>query len=209
MKYSPKDQQINNDFYGYFLRHNQDDGWGDKDKYGNFELLCTISDYTALPFSQASVLDVGSGTGDFAAFLRKRNVREYVGIDIYHMAVDLAKMKYPSEHFICADFLEYSFRRTFDFVFFSGTLAAVLDTDNYAVLQSFIQKMWQLATKGIAFNFLTREYKGEKDDELFLYDFDEVLRICQEISKNARIKYIQNRAGDSDEFLQTHMFLLK
>ncbi|GIW61911.1 MAG: hypothetical protein KatS3mg089_0763 [Patescibacteria group bacterium] len=208
MKYSNKDRQINNDFYSYFIRHHQDDGWGDKDKYGNFELLCKIVDFTNSSLMNASVLDVGSGTGDFSEYLRKQGIKEYVGIDIFPMSVDLAKMKY-NETFICSDFLDYKFQRRFDYVFSSGAIAAILDTDNYQILTAFVSKMWRLAEKGVAFNFLTREYTKENDDELFLYDFDEVLRICRNIVKSAPIKYVQNRAGDNNEFLQTHIYLLK
>jgi len=99
MKYSDKDKNINDQFYGYFLRHNQDDGWGDTDKYGNFKLLTDIVDYSNKPLAGTSVLDVGCGTGDLYNYLIQRQISDYIGIDIYHMSVEYAAMKYPKGHF--------------------------------------------------------------------------------------------------------------
>lgn len=209
MKYSPKDIQINDSFYGYFLRHNQDDGWDDKDKYDNFEFLTKIVNYSKNPLANKSVLDVGSGTGDLSSFLNKRGVIDYTGIELYTMSAEYARMKYPEDTFITGDFLTYNFQRTFDYVVFSGALAAVLETDNYKMMRAFIKKMWDLATIGIAFNFITRETHQEKDEELFLYDLDEVLRICKEVAPDSTVNYLQNHAGENQEFLQTHIYLVK
>jgi len=216
MQYSDKDQAINDKFYGYFLRHNQDDGWDDKDKYGNFKLLADIINLTHKPLMSTFILDVGCGTGDLYGYLQKLapqdnefSLKNYLGIDLYKMSVEYAQMKYPEGNFIQGDFLEYNFNQTFDYIFCSGALAAVLDTDNYAMMASFIKKMWSLATLGVAFNFLTREYEKDKDNELFLYDLDNVLKLCKKNAPSSKIEYIQNRAGDEEDFLQTHIYLAK
>lgn len=209
MKYSDKDKQINEQFYSYFLRHNQDDGWGDTDKFGNFKLLSDIVSYTNKPLNDTSVLDVGCGTGDLYKYLRQEGVKKYLGIDIYHMSVKYARMKYPEGKFETSDFLEFQTNQQFDYVFSSGALAAVLETDNYQMMAAFIAKMWSLATIGVAFNFLTREYPKDKDNELFLYDLDEVLSLCKQNALDARIEYQQNHAGDDHDFLQTHIYLIK
>lgn len=209
-RYSQKDQEINDQFYSYFLHHNQDDGWGDTDKYGNFKLLTDIVTYTNKPLTNTTVLDVGCGTGDLYNYLLQRGVKDYLGIDIYKMSVEYAQMKYPEGTFITTDFLTFNQdAKTFDYVFCSGALAAILETDNYKMMAAFIKKMWSLATIGVAFNFLTREYEKEKDNELFLYDLDEVLKICKENAPSATTDYIQNRAGDDHDFLQTHVYLIK
>lgn len=209
MKYSENDKVINDRFYGYFLRHNQDDGWGDTDKYGNFNLLTQITKYSHHPLSMSSVLDVGSGTGDFYEYLMNLKIKDYLGIDIYTMSVEYARMKYPKGEFIISDFLTYDpSGQKFDYVFCSGALAAVLDTDNYQMMAAFIKKMWSLTTTGVAFNFLTREDSKDKDRELFLYDLETVLTLCKENAPTARIEYQQNRAGEDNDFLQTHIYLL-
>ena len=98
---------------------------------------------------------------------------------------------------------------TYDYVFCSGALAAVLATDNYQMMEAFIAKMWPLAKVGVAFNFLTRETPAEHDRELFLYDLERVLELCKEQAPKARLEKTQNRAGDDLDFLQTHMYLLR
>ncbi len=209
MKYSDEDKQINDKFYSYFLHHNQDDGWGDKDKFGNFKLLTDIVNYTKKPLQNTSVLDVGCGTGDLYNYLKPQGIKTYLGIDMYKMSVEYAHMKYPQGKFICGDFLDYDFKQTFEYLFCSGTLAAILKTDNYKMMAAFIKKMWSLTEIGVAFNFLTREYEKEKDNELFLYDLDEVLRLCKENAPQATTEFVQNRTGDDEDFLQTHIYLIK
>ena len=118
-------------------------------------------------------------------------------------------MKYPESKFVADDFLTHNFERTFDYVFCSGALAAILESDNYQMMAAFIEKMWRLAGVGVAFNFLTREYEKDKDNELFLYDLDEVVSLCRQKAPDARIETKQNRAGDHEDFLQTHLYLLR
>ncbi|CAN5166225.1 hypothetical protein BH09PAT1_BH09PAT1_5240 [soil metagenome] len=209
MKYSDKDKQINDQFYGYFLHHNQDDGWGDKDKYGNFRLLTDIVNFSNQPLSGTTILDVGCGTGDLYNYLIQRGIKDYLGLDIYHMSVEYAQMKYPEGRFQISDFLLFQTDQTFDYVFSSGALAAVLETNNYEMMAAFIKKMWSLCSIGVAFNFLTREYPQDKDNELFLYDLDEVLSLCKENAPQAHIEHVQNHAGDDQDFLQTHIYLLR
>lgn len=209
MAYSSKDRVINDSFYAYFLHNNEDDGWDDHDKYGNFDYLAKIADKGKVPFSEASVLDVGCGTGDLAGYLEKRHVKKYIGIDIFPMSVDLARMKYPGSEFLNEDFLTHDFKDKFTYVVFSGALAAILHSDNYTMMEKFLKKMWALSLKGVACNFITRENDQEKDEELYLYDFDKVMEIAKKVAPNARISYEQNHAGENDEFLQTHLYLIR
>lgn len=207
--YSKKDEEINSEFYGYFLDIHEDDGWGDNDKYGNFEMLLKIFEMTKSLISESTILDVGSGTGDFSQFLKDRCVKKYTGIDLYELSTKLAQLKYPDQKFLTSDFLTHDFDTTFDFVLCSGTLAATLDSDNYAVMEAFLEKMWRLCNKGIGINFLTKRTENEKDDMLFLYELDKVLLIAKKIAPNSQIEHILNRAGDKKEFLQTHLFIIK
>ncbi|MBP6882096.1 MAG: class I SAM-dependent methyltransferase [Candidatus Levybacteria bacterium] len=209
MGYSYKDRIINDSFYAYFLSHNEDDGWDDHDKYGNFDYLLKVIEKGKTPLSSSRILDVGCGTGDLAGYLSKKGLKEYVGIDIFPMSVDLARMKYPAHEFIVDDFLTHEFKDRFTYVVFSGALAAILNTDNYQMMELFLKKMWILSLKGVACNFITRENNQEKDEELFLYDFDRVLEITKKVAPNARISYEQNHAGENDEFLQTHLYLVR
>lgn len=205
--YSSKDKKITEDLYHFFTQHGEDDGWGERDKYGNFQRLIKISEYSNHLLQGSTVLDVGCGTGDMAAFLRGHDVGEYLGVDIVDLSIQLAKLKYPKEKFKTGDFLRLKFDKKYDFIFSSGTMAAVLASDNYTIMQSFIEKMWDLSKVGIAFNFLTKRDKNDDDDTLFLYDLDQVLKICKKTVPKAKIHYEINRAGDQLEFVQAHIYL--
>lgn len=208
-KYSAEDKKITEDLYHYFLQSNQDDGWGDKDKYGNFAKLITLTSYTKSSLEGSTVLDVGCGTGDFSEYLRERNISDYTGLDLVELSIQLAQMKYPSEKFIIGDFLTTSFPSRFDYVFCSGTLAAILDTNNYTMMEAFITKMWKLCSKGVALNFLIQRTPRDHDDTLFLYDVEKVLSLTKKAVPDAKISHELHRAGDHDEFLQAHLFLYR
>lgn len=205
--YSQKDKKITEDLYHFFTQYGEDDGWGERDKYGNFQYLIKLADYAHHPLKGSSVLDVGCGTGDMAGFLRGHGIDEYLGVDIVNLSIQLAKLKYPKEKFRKGDFLRLKLSSKYDYVFSSGTMSAVLATDNYSIMESFIQKMWNTATIGVAFNFLIKRDKHDDDDTLFLYDLDHVLSLCKKVTPSAKVDYEINRAGDRLEFLQAHVYL--
>lgn len=208
-RYSSQDKKITEDLYHYFLQHGEDDGWGEKDKYGNFQLLTKISEFTKQPIEGSSILDVGCGTGDFVAFLRGHTIEDYLGVDIVKLSIQLAKLKYPKEKFRSGDFLKLKIDKQYDFVFSSGAMSAILKTDNYALMESFIIKMWEHARLGVAFNFLVKRFSQEDDDTLFLYDIDQVRALCKKNVPQAHCEYTLNRAGDNLEFLQAHVYLYR
>ena len=207
--YSKKDRKITEDLYHYFVQHDAEDGWGDRDKYGNFQQLIKLENYTKHHLNNASILDVGCGTGDMSGFLRGYDIKEYLGIDIVELSLKLAQLKYPKEKFKKGDFLRLQFDQQYDFIFSSGTLAAVLESDNYVIMEAFLKKMWSLARYGVAYNFLVQRFKGETDDTLFLYNLDTVLSICKKLVPASQTHYELNRAGDNLEFLQAHVYLTR
>ena len=207
--YSKKDRKITEDLYHYFVQHDSEDGWGERDKYGNFQQLIKIEKYSKHPLANSSILDVGCGTGDMSGFLRGYNIKEYLGVDIVELSIKLAQLKYPKEKFKKGDFLRLQFDQKYDFIFSSGTLAAVLASDNYTIMEVFIKKMWSLTLLGVGFNFLVQRFAGETDDTLFLYNLDTVLTLCKKFVPASQLHYELNRAGDNLEFLQAHVYLTR
>lgn len=206
--YSQLDEQVNTEFYQYFLDNNEDDGWDDNDKYGNFHKLVKVADHAEASLDGASVLDVGCGTGDMASFLQKFGISPYTGIDIFKPSIDKARNKHQDQTFIAADFLTYNFKQKFDFVFSSGALSTRLRSDNYKMIEHMIQKMWRLSKKGIAFNFLIEQFPGEYDDYLYFYKPPRVESICRKIAPKARLIGRLSRAGEKKEFVQEHIYLI-
>ena len=100
-----------------------------------------------------SILDVGSGLNDLYFYLKNtknKNIR-YTGIEISQNHCIEAKKKYPEVEIINADFLYHNFDKTYDYVIASGSFNIEMpDHDSY--LKTVINKMYQLANLGVAFN---------------------------------------------------------
>ncbi|HSX39280.1 MAG TPA: class I SAM-dependent methyltransferase [Candidatus Saccharimonadales bacterium] len=99
-----------------------------------------------------SILDVGSGLGDFYHYLNKnfKNI-DYTGCEFTPESCNLSKVKYPQIRVHCADFLEQDFGKNYDYVFCSGALNIEMPNHKEYVKKA-ISKMFFLANKGVAFN---------------------------------------------------------
>ncbi|MCP4133987.1 MAG: methyltransferase domain-containing protein [bacterium] len=142
------------------------------------------------PGQSYSLLDVGSGLGDFAGYLHQMGYGnlEYLGIDIIPEMVELARRKYPEFSFCEADFTSPAFKECFDFVTCSGALNVINRAnpdEHYSYLKNCIKKMYDLSRAGTAFNLLS--IRGEEyfttDDQLFYTDPDEIFDFCKSFCK--------------------------
>ncbi len=191
IKKFPNDDLIKNTriFHEYINDLGMDNGWDDGNQIENFQYLSRIEELTEKPFNGASILDVGCGTGDLSAFLREKGISDYVGIDIYEPSLERARERYPQETFINGDLLTMKFEKEFDYAFCSGGFTLNLTIDNYDFLYSMISAMWELTTVGIAFNFLSDD-DPDPDHDLFFYDPEKVIEICQNIAPEAVISAV-------------------
>ena len=208
MHYSSDDKTKNDKLYSYYLRNNANDGWSNDNKEKNFAILLKLPELTNTTVAGKIILDVGSGTGDFAKLLEAFGVGRYVGVDIFEPAILLAREKYPHHTFYAADFLKKEFSDRFDFVFCSGALTTHLHSDNYQILERVVRKMYDLCTTGIAFNFLVNK-DNEEDDDLFFYDEEKVLSQIKNSLDAKKIVVEHSRVGDDYEFLQATVFVLR
>lgn len=201
-KITKKDKEINDNLYKEYEKLKMEDGWNEGDKDINYRKLVKITKLTNSSFFNSSALDVGCGTGDLSAYLRNKNIEDYLGIDIYKPAIERARVKYPKETFILGDILKDEIiDKKFDFVFCSGALTTNLKTDNYLFLRAMIQKMWSHTKTGLVFNMLTDDDK-EPDPDLFFYNIDKVIKICRSIAPRAQIVIEKNPF-----FFQTHVYM--
>lgn len=205
LTYSSTDLINNHRIYSDYLQLGIDDGWGKEDKLENFKVMLEITQLTNYPIKGSTILDVGCGTGDLVSYLSTKEIKEYTGIDVFEPAIEKARQKFPDETFIADDFLHYNFKKQFDFIFCSGALTTNLDTDNYKIITFWILKMWQLAKRGVVFNFLTAE--NQKSNDLFFYEPDRVFNICQNQIPQAKIETVTTSAGMGNNFQEIHVFL--
>lgn len=203
--YSIQDMIINHRIYSFYLQLGLDDGWDKNDKWENFSIFTKISNLTGTALKDATILDVGCGTGDMAQFLSDKNIKEYMGVDIFEPAIEKAKERFPNHTFIAGDFLTLSIKKKFDFVFCSGAMTTKLDSDNYEIIKPWIMKMWRIAKKGVAFNFLLDN--NLPDDILFLYNPNRVLEICRQSVPKANLQSITTDAGSGNRLQEMHVFL--
>jgi SAM-dependent methyltransferase len=184
---SAEDIERNTKMYDEYIHDfHMDNGWHPGNQQYNFKILAKITDLTGIPFTDTDILDVGCGTGDLSAFLRKKNIKNYTGIDIYTPSLDIARRRYPRETFIQGDLLTGIITKKFDYAFSSGTFTVKLSIDNYEFLKAMIKKMWQLTRIGIAFNVLTDgDTEIEQNEDMFFYNPTRVLQICHEIAPDA------------------------
>ncbi len=154
--------------------------WSSKEgQRTRFMILSQIAD-----LHNQSVLDVGSGLGDFYAFLVSHGIAaDYTGIDIVPDFISRAKAQFPALKFECKDIFKVEER--YDYVIASGAMSfKVADNRNYYF--SMIEKMYGIAKKGLAFNMLNRE--AHIDDETYAaYDPNEVADFCKTICTNVQI----------------------
>jgi SAM-dependent methyltransferase len=187
----PSDDLIKNTriFHEYINDLGMDNGWDDGNQIENFQYLSRIEELAEKPFNEASILDVGCGTGDLSAFLREKGISDYVGIDIYEPSLERARERYPQETFINGDLLTMKFEKKFDYAFCSGGLTLNLSIDNYEFLYSMIDVMWNSTTVGVAFNFLSSD-DPDPDTDLFFYNPERVIELCQTIAPDAIISAV-------------------
>lgn len=186
----------NSKIYDDYYKDGIIDGWNIEDKEYSYKYFFKIQDFSNRSFKNASVLDVGCGSGDLVPYLRNLKIGRYLGIDIYEPAIKIAKKKYPNENFIVGDLLKKKFHR-FDFVICSGALSTNLKLskeknlkiktsrtpNNYDFLKSMVEKMWSLSKYGITFNCFTSDTEG-KASHIFYYNLNKLKKICLEILKD-------------------------
>ncbi|MBD3318493.1 methyltransferase domain-containing protein [Candidatus Woesearchaeota archaeon] len=182
-------------------------GWMDKqDQIGRFLQFLKLESFTGKSFVGSSVLDVGCGYGAFLEFLIEQlrsNSFYYFGIDINDKYVERAKETWGGDVgtvlsspplFVHAEFADYEFHRSFDFVVASGIFNVnAFDSKDraYQVIFETVKKMIALATHGVGFNFLSAVLDQGQilTADMVCYDKHKVLDWCkkQECVKKAVI----------------------
>jgi len=152
-------------------------GWGSEySQEKRFQILLEIPGFN----KSDSVLDIGCGYGDLS-----RYVDTYTGIDLRKSAIDIAMRKYKGKEFLHSDI--FSIDKKYDWVFGSGIFCFTTDWKKYTI--SHIQKMYSLANKGTAFNFLSHKSGGKKIRGMKYAKIEEVVSIVYPICTKFLIRH--------------------
>ena len=141
------------------------------------ELLFRVLTQIGVDPTLESILDVGCGVGDLNNYLTSvlGAPVNYLGIDINPNMVNTAYQKYPGIKCLTKDLADME--DTFDFVVSSGLFGLKLTDHMYAYLYKSIDKMYELANIGVAFNMMSDNSKDQQEG-LFYYTPTEVFDYC-------------------------------
>lgn len=138
-------------------------------------------------FSDSTILDLGCGYGDLKLFLDQHAQNfTYLGLDFIKEFIVRAQERYgnlANTHFLQSDFLNAGLPEV-DIIVASGSLN-YRSTNPYHPWEC-INRMWEAANKGIAFNLLDANY-FENDTILCGYDRVKVLSFCKYLDPDTQI----------------------
>lgn len=121
-----------------------------------------------------SVLDVGCGRADLYGYLQNMFNAQitYKGIDYNTNLINIAKTKYPEANVSVADVMNFS-EGQYSWVLGSGLFNLNDHPNMIEYAETVIDKMYELATVGVAFNLLTgfpEDMSDEDRNQLIQHD---------------------------------------
>jgi cyclopropane fatty-acyl-phospholipid synthase-like methyltransferase len=162
--------------------HNNSAAVGWSSQYGQLVRFMVLDKVGNL--DGASILDVGSGVGDFYAYLNNKHKNfNYLGIDIMNDFVITAQKQFPKGNFSNMELADI--KESFDYVICSGALNAKIP-DYKDVYFSMIKNMYNLAKTAVAFNILDTRHH-ENDHDFAAFHPEEVLEFCRGFAKKAAL----------------------
>ncbi len=143
-----------------------------------------------------SILDAGSGLGDFITILDELSLHniEYTGIELLPELMKISRQRHPKYRFINLDFMSDKFSETFDFIICSGAMN-IVNTENREdhihYIEKFITKMYSLSNISCAFNLLSQKGQDhiEENDIFYYTDPDYILNFCRTLTKDTELSH--------------------
>lgn len=139
-----------------------------------------------------SLLDFGCGTSGLYTHILNNQIGniKYYGLDISRKFIDICERKYPENTYFCLDVIrESGVMPNFDYIVMNGLFTVRHDLgypDMLSFFQSIILEMKKFASKGMAFNVMSKHVDWERDD-LFHLPFDIAVDF---ITKNVTKEFI-------------------
>lgn len=153
--------------------------WGSREGQElRFRVLAGIGDLT-----DARILDVGCGLGDFAAWMDANGIRaDYTGIDLTPELIAEATRRHPGRRFLAGGILDPDLlpEERYDYVLASG-IFATYPAGGAVFLRQAVRRMWGLCRRGCAFNSLSAWAPAREAGE-FHADPLETLADCRELT---------------------------
>jgi len=125
--------------------------WSNREsQYTRFNILCKIG-----LTKQDTILDLGCGLGHMVDYLEDKNfpINNYCGIDINPSYILYAIQRKPKANFYTGEIFDV--QNKYDYVLGSGVFTVKMPLDE---IFSAIDASLTICKKGVAFNFLNKEY---------------------------------------------------
>ena len=148
-----------------------------------FRVISEVAD-----LSGCKILDVGCGFADFAEYLEKKvgNIH-YTGIDICEAMILKARQIRPHLELLHLNILDQQFKRKFDYVSANG-IFYLLGSQAKDLMLSIVEKMFNLAECGIAFNSLS-SWAPKKESDEFYADPLKTAEFCHAMTPNIVLRH--------------------
>ncbi len=159
-------------------------GWSSRsDQCLRFDVLGDIADLHG-----CSVCDVGCGFGDLFPYLRDRfGDVSYTGIDLVPALVTKAAELHPTGRFLQMDLIDGTFGEPFDYFLLSGALNFRI-RNNLVHSRAMITRMFELARKGVAVNFLSTHVNFERPAN-YHHDPQEMLAFAMTLTSMVTLRH--------------------
>jgi SAM-dependent methyltransferase len=116
------------------------------------------------------LLDFGCGAAHLLEHIRSNRISglEYLGLDVSEQFVALCRSKFPGVPFLCADVLEDQIDLPpVDYVVMNGVFTEKRELSHdqmWRYAQVVLRRVWPFASRGLAFNVMSRHVEWERDD---------------------------------------------
>jgi trans-aconitate methyltransferase len=159
-------------------------GWrGREDQRLRFRVLGDIADLAG-----ASICDIGCGFGDLVPYLRERfGEFRYTGVDLSPSLIEEARRRHPEHEFHCLDILDGDFSLRADYFLLSGALNFRVE-DNWGLTEAMLSRMFELADRGVAVNFLTSYVNFERPHN-YHHRPEEVFRFARALTSRVALRH--------------------
>jgi len=176
---------INKSFYGRLVRSHQLSfkslNWGSEESQNlRFRILSEFGN-----FSNAKLLDLGCGTGDFLKWLTEHQINVYyTGIDISEEMINVARNRFSAARFLVGDISSPELEESYDIIVESG----IFTISTQHIFFDTLRRAFEKCTVGVAFNALSAWSPQKEEGECYL-DPAVVLDFCKSLTRRVTLRH--------------------
>ena len=148
-----------------------------------------ITSIGILDSDRTVVLDVGCGLSNYYEYLiSKKFIGEYIGIDVSLEMLEISKLKFPKNLYMCGELEEIQADvKEVDFIVSSQTFNRKLHfSDNYEEIENFIKSAVDIARHGVAFDLMS-DHVDFFEEKHFYYSPERIFQFCKKEFKKVNL----------------------